>query len=97
MDSCTFNFLLLHCFFERVVRDVAQHFYFFTKHIMKPQQQDTEARKESAVYVQTPEGETVNVKTNAALSDAPSEEDAAQTAENTPTKSSGEVTSGEAG
>jgi hypothetical protein len=64
---------------------------------MKPQQQDTEAKKESAVYVQTPEGETINIKTDPSLSEARQEGNAAQTAENTPTKSSSEVTSGEAG
>lgn len=65
---------------------------------MKPQQQDTEAKKESAVFVQTPEGQTINVQTDHSLPEAAAkEEDADQTAENTPTKSSGEVTSGEAG
>lgn len=60
-----------------------------------PQQQNTEARKQSAVYVQTPDGEQINVKTDHSLGEAKNEEDAKQTAENTPTKSSGEVTSGE--
>ena len=63
---------------------------------MKPQQQDTEAKKESAVFVQTPEGDTINVKTDHSLSQSPEkEEEADQTAKNTPTKSSDEVTSGE--
>ena len=62
---------------------------------MKPQQQDTEARKESAVFVQTPEGEQINVKTDHSLPQAKTEEEADQTAENTPTKASSEVTSGE--
>ena len=62
---------------------------------MKPQQQDTEARKESAVFVQTPEGEHINVKTDHSLGQTGPEEEADQTAENTPTKASSEVTSGE--
>ncbi|HEY0042238.1 MAG TPA: hypothetical protein VGB71_16315 [Flavisolibacter sp.] len=63
---------------------------------MKPQQQDTEAKKQSAVFVQTPEGETVNVQTDHSLPEAAErEEKADQTADNTPTQSSSEVTSGE--
>ena len=62
---------------------------------MKPQQQDTEARKESAVYVQTPEGEQINIKTDHSLGQTGTEEESDQTAENTPTKASSEVTSGE--
>jgi len=62
---------------------------------MKPQQQDTEAKKESAVFVQTPEGETINIKTDQSLPASRTEEEADQTADNTPTKSSSEVTSGE--
>lgn len=65
---------------------------------MKPQQQDTEARKESAVYVQTPDGKEIDVPTDHSLSNAaPREEKADQSAENTPTKRSEEVKSGEAG
>ena len=74
---------------------MAQHFFFIRKKKMKPQQQDTNAKKESAVFVQTPEGETINVKTDHSLPASRTEEEAGQTAENTPTKSSGEVTSGE--
>ncbi len=62
---------------------------------MKPQQQDTEAKKESAVFVQTPEGETKNIKTDHSLPVAETDEEADQTAENTPTTHSSEVTSGE--
>jgi hypothetical protein len=62
---------------------------------MKPQQQDTEAKQQSAVFVQTPEGETINVQTDHSLPVAGTEEEADQTAENTPTQASGEVTSGE--
>ena len=62
---------------------------------MKPQQQDTEAKKESAVYVQTPEGDQINIKTDHSLGVSKTEESADQTADNTPTKSSDEVTSGE--
>ncbi|HVF97458.1 MAG TPA: hypothetical protein VM871_09065 [Flavisolibacter sp.] len=65
---------------------------------MKPQQQDTEAKKESAVYVQTPDGETINVQTDHSLSNAASTgKESKQTAEQTPTKASGEVKDGEAG
>ena len=62
---------------------------------MKPQQQDIEAKKESAVFVQTPEGDQINIKTDHSLGMAKTEENAPQTAENTPTKSSSEVTGGE--
>ena len=63
---------------------------------MIPQQQDMEAKKESHVYVQKPDGEEINIeKTQEAAGENP--EDAKQTAENTPTKASGEVTDGEAG
>ena len=64
---------------------------------MIPQQQDTEAKKQSAVYVQTPDGKEIDVPTDHSLNDANSSEDGRQTAEHTPTKSSGEVTSGEGG
>ena len=63
---------------------------------MKPQQQDAEAKKQSAVFVQTPEGETVNIKTDHSLPEAAErEEEADQTADNTATQASGEVTNGE--
>jgi hypothetical protein len=63
---------------------------------MKPQQQDTEAKKESAVFVQTPDGKIINVDTDHSLPEAPAKaEQADQTAKNTPTQSSSEVTSGE--
>ena len=62
---------------------------------MKPQQQDTEAKKESAVFVQTPDGQTINVKTDHSLPDSRTDVEADQTADNTPTQSSSEVTSGE--
>ncbi len=63
---------------------------------MKPQQQDTEAKKESHVYVQKPDGEEVAIeKSQAHANENP--EAAKQTAENTPTKASEEVTDGEAG
>lgn len=61
---------------------------------MKPQQQDLEAKKESGVYVQTPEGEQINVKKDSSANNE-NKIEGAQTAENTPTKSSSEVTSGE--
>lgn len=63
---------------------------------MKPQQQDTEAKRESAVFVQTPEGKIINVDTDHSLSDAGHNEEASkQSAENTPTTASEEVTSGD--
>lgn len=64
---------------------------------MKPQQQDTDAKKESAVYVQTPEGKEVNVETDQPLPQDGGSEAGRQTAENIPTQSSSEVTSGEGG
>lgn len=70
---------------------------FLEKVEMKPQQQNTEAKKESAVYVQKPDGEQVNVRTDVEASGAKNDEAARQTAENVPTKSSGEVTNGEDG
>lgn len=63
---------------------------------MKPQQQDEEAKRESNVYVQKPDGQEINIKKTEALSNE-TPEDAKQTAENTPTKASGEVSDGEAG
>lgn len=63
---------------------------------MKPQQQDTEAKKESAVFVQTPKGDTINVPTDHSLSDAGKDEKSSkQSAENTPSTASEEVTSGD--
>jgi hypothetical protein len=70
-------------------------FLLYKKKEMKPQQQDTEAKKDSAVFVQTPEGETINIKTDHSLPAGGTEKEADQTADNTPTKSSSEVTSGE--
>lgn len=63
---------------------------------MKPQQQDTEAKKESHVYVQKPNGEEINIQKEQHAS-AENPEQAQQSAENTPTQASGEVTSGEGG
>ena len=61
-----------------------------------PQQQDTEAKKDSHVYVQKPDGEEINItKSQEQVNQSP--EDARQTAANIPTKASGEVTDGEAG
>jgi hypothetical protein len=62
---------------------------------MKPHQQDTEAKKESAVYVQTPDGKELNVQTNHPVTIAGDDEAGRQTADKTPTQSSGEVTNGE--
>jgi hypothetical protein len=63
---------------------------------MKPQQQDMEAKKESHVYVQKPDGEEINIEKSQSQADE-NPEDATQTAANTPTTASGEVTDGEAG
>lgn len=64
---------------------------------MKPQQQINEAHKENAVYVQMPDGEQRDVPAERPVNQAGNDEAGRQTAENTPTKSSGEVTSGEDG
>ncbi len=63
---------------------------------MKPPQQDNEAKKESDVYVQKPDGEEVMMNKSPGHS-GQSPEDAKQTADNIPTKASGEVTDGEDG
>ncbi len=63
---------------------------------MIPQQQDTEAKKESHVYVQKPDGEEVIIPKKQAQAEGTPDE-AMETAENTPTKASSEVTGGEAG
>jgi hypothetical protein len=64
---------------------------------MKPQQQNTDTKGRSHVYVQTPDGEEINIPAGSEqeLEGVP---DSAmdQTAENTPTTHSKEVTSGEA-
>ena len=63
---------------------------------MKPQQQNTDVKGNSHVYVQTPEGEEKNIPAKApAKQSAESDENFSQTAENTPTTHSEEVTSGE--
>ncbi len=53
---------------------------------MKPQEQDKEAKIESHVYVQKPDGEEMDIKKMQAPSEE-SPEQAMQTAENTPNKS----------
>lgn len=63
---------------------------------MKPQQQDTDAKKQSHVFVQQPDGEQINIPMREPESPAKNVDAAkSQTAENTPTTHSGEVTSGE--
>lgn len=63
---------------------------------MKPQQQDTDLKGRSHVYVQTPEGETINIPAKSPQELAgKKDEDMTQTAEQTPTTHSKEVTSGE--
>ena len=57
-------------------------------------QQDEESKNESHVYVQTPDGKEVSVIAEKQHSDLKPEQ-AMQTAENIPTKSSGEVNSAE--
>jgi hypothetical protein len=63
---------------------------------MKPQQQNTDVKGTSHVYVQQPDGEQINVpaKDPAELAGV-KDEDVDQTAANTPTTHSHEVTSGE--
>ncbi|GAA4748384.1 hypothetical protein [Flavisolibacter ginsenosidimutans] len=63
---------------------------------MKPQQQNTDAKKESAVYVQTPDGGQRNIPTDQPVKEGDSES-GRQTVDKTPTQSSSEVTSGEDG
>lgn len=63
---------------------------------MKPQQQNTEATNTSHVYVQKPDGEQINVPApDPSTLAGKKDEDMDQTAENTPTTHSHEVTSGE--
>ena len=63
---------------------------------MKPQQQNTDVKGTSHVYVQTPDGKEINIPAGDAVqTTGKKEEDLSQTAENTPTTHSSEVTSGE--
>ena len=65
------------------------------KHAMKPQQ-NIDTKGTSNVFVQTPDGESINVPASdpSELAGKP-DEAMSQTAENTPTTHSSEVTSGE--
>lgn len=63
---------------------------------MKPQQQDIQAKAESHVYAQMPDGTEVHIQKEKEQSEE-SPEAAKQTAENTPTTASSEVTSGDGG
>ena len=62
---------------------------------MKPQQQNTDAKEQSHVYVQKPDGDVLNVPASAPEAAAEKEEGGSQTASNTPTTHSHEVTDGE--
>jgi hypothetical protein len=63
---------------------------------MKPQQQNTDNIGHSHVYVQKPDGESMNVPASDPRNlEGKKDEDMDQTAEHTPTTHSGEVTSGE--
>ena len=63
---------------------------------MKPQQQNTDVKGKSHVYVQTPEGEEINVPSRDPQELSGTKDEAMrQTAENIPTTHSKEVTSGE--
>jgi len=63
---------------------------------MKPQQQNTDIKGESHVYVQKPDGEVINVQeSNTSSSEGKTEEGNRQTAPQTPTTHSSEVTDGE--
>lgn len=61
---------------------------------MKPQQQDNEAKQNSHVYVQMPDGEEVHIPKQQEAIEGKSDA-GAQTADKMPTQASGEVTSGE--
>ena len=62
---------------------------------MKPQQQNTDVKGKSHVYVQKPDGEEINVPSDPQELAGQKDEAMRQTAENTPTTHSKEVTSGE--
>jgi hypothetical protein len=63
---------------------------------MKPQQQNTDIKGNSHVYVQKPDGEELNIPAaDPKELEGVRDEDMDQTAENTPTTHSHEVTSGE--
>lgn len=63
---------------------------------MKPQQQNTDIKGQSHVYVQKPDGEEINIPAGPPEELAgKKDDDMDQTAENTPTTHSSEVTSGE--
>lgn len=62
---------------------------------MKPQQQNTDVKGQSHVFVEKPDGETMNVPAGPPEEMAGKDEKADQTAENTPTTHSHEVTTGE--
>lgn len=63
---------------------------------MKPQQQNTDVKGTSHVYVQRPDGEEINIPASDPEElEGVKDEDMDQTAENTPTTHSHEVTSGE--
>jgi hypothetical protein len=63
---------------------------------MKPQQQNTDIKGNSHVYVQTPDGEGINIPARDPKElEGQKDEEMAQTAGNTPTTHSHEVTSGE--
>lgn len=70
-------------------------FLLATKNNMKPQQ-NTDLKGQSHVYVQKPDGDVVNVPaSNPSSSEGKTEEGNRQTAPNTPTTHSKEVTDGE--
>lgn len=63
---------------------------------MKPQQQNTDVKGKSHVYVQKPDGEELNIPAgNPHELAGKRDEDQSQTADHTPTTHSKEVTSGE--
>lgn len=63
---------------------------------MKPQQQNTDVKGHSSVFVQKPDGEQINIPSGSAREAAKRPEaDADQTAKHTPTTHSKEVTDGE--
>lgn len=64
---------------------------------MKPQQQNTDVKGESHVYVQKPNGDAINIPADQSSAADNRSKGEDQTAANTPTTHSKEVTDGEDG
>lgn len=75
---------------------MAQHFCHFIKGVMKPQQQNTDVKGHSHVYVQKPDGEVMNIPAGDPKELAGVKDEAMkQTAKHTPSTHSKEVADGE--